>query len=277
MNNRDRGENLDFSNVPAINIEVQELDKPITEAEILKAINSLKRGKSPGFDGVLSDFFIDAREFVIPYLVKIYNKIYDSGIYPESWCKGLIVPIHKKGDKVDPNNYRGKMLISAFAKLFSLEFQFSFRDGRSTSDCIFILHSLIQRVLKENTKLYCAFIDYEKAFDTVIRDALWFKLLDNGISSKLTRNLRSLYHKVLAAVKMQSDVFSFFEIALGVKQGEPLSPLLFILFVNDVYSDLRVADGLGEVAGVTNYVSSSYFLRMIWCYFQRIQWSFNPC
>ena len=114
------------------------------------------------------------------------------------------------------------MLISAFAKLFSLvlrnrlnswcedndklsELQFGFRDGRSTSDCIFILHSLIQRVLKEN----CAFIDYEKAFDTVIRDALWFKLLDNGISSKLTRMLRSLYHKVLAAVKMQSDVSSF--------------------------------------------------------------------
>ena len=58
MNNRDRGENLDFSNIPDINIEVQELDKPITEAEILKAINSLKRGKSPGFDGVLSDFLL---------------------------------------------------------------------------------------------------------------------------------------------------------------------------------------------------------------------------
>ena len=97
MNNSDRGENLDFSNIPDININMQKLDKPITEAEILKAINSLKRDKSPGFDGVLSDFFIDAKEFVIPYLVKIYNKIYDSGIYPESWCRGLIVPIHKKG------------------------------------------------------------------------------------------------------------------------------------------------------------------------------------
>ena len=57
MNNRDRGENADFSNLPDINIEVQELDKPITEAEILKAIMSLERGKSPGFDGVLGDFF----------------------------------------------------------------------------------------------------------------------------------------------------------------------------------------------------------------------------
>ena len=71
---------------------------------------------------------------------------------------------------------------------------------------------------KENVNLYCAFID-----------ALWFKLTDNGVSSKLTRMLRSLYHKVLAAVKMQSDVFSVFEIALAVKQGELLSPLSFIL------------------------------------------------
>ena len=59
-------------------------------------------------------------KFLIPYLIKIYNNISDSGIYPESWCKGLIVPIHKKGDRSDPNNYRGITLISAFAKLFSL-------------------------------------------------------------------------------------------------------------------------------------------------------------
>ena len=45
------------------------------------------------------------------------------------------------------------------------------------------LHSIIQRVLKESAKFYRAFIDYEKAFDTVIHDGLWFKLLDNGISS----------------------------------------------------------------------------------------------
>ena len=65
-------------------------------------------------------FFIDAKEFMVPYLVKIYNKIYGSGVYPESWCKALIVLIHKRGDRNDPNNYGGIMLISVSAKLFSL-------------------------------------------------------------------------------------------------------------------------------------------------------------
>ena len=57
---------------------------------------------------------------MVPYLAKIYNRILESGVYQESWCKGLIVPIHKRGDRNDPNNYRGIMLIGVFAKIFSL-------------------------------------------------------------------------------------------------------------------------------------------------------------
>ena len=102
MNNRNVGNNMDFSNLPDINTDVQDLDKPISEAEILKAIDSLKRGKSPGFDGVLNDFFLDAKEFIIPYLVKIYNKIYDSGIYPASWCKVSVYLSTKRGTRTIP-------------------------------------------------------------------------------------------------------------------------------------------------------------------------------
>ena len=85
--------------------------------------------------------------------------------------------------------------------------------------------------------MYCAFINYEKAFDTVVRDALWFKLVDSGVSCKMVKMIKSLYSKVLAAIKLQTDISSFFEISLGVKQGEPLSPLMFIMFVNDVHSE----------------------------------------
>ena len=266
-NNRNAQQSFESGEFENQNIEIEELDRPISLSEIRYAINTLKRGKSPGFDGLISDFFIDAKDFIAPFLLKMYNVIFESAIYPESCAKGLIVPIHKKGDKGDPNNYRGITLISTFAKIFLLvlrnrlnlwceentifnDFQFGLRNQRSTSDCIFILHSLIQKVLKQNSKMYCAFVDYEKAFDTVVRDALWFKLIDSGVSSKIVKMIKSLYSKVLAAVKLQTDVSNFFEISLGVKQGEPI---LFILFVNDVHSEfLQPLDGGNEeVNGIT--------------------------
>jgi hypothetical protein len=71
------------------------------------------------------------------------------------------------------------------------ETQFGFRDNHSTADCIFLLHSIIQKVLTNKSKLYCAFIDYEKAFDTVVGDALWVKLLKQGISCKTVNIVKS--------------------------------------------------------------------------------------
>ena len=167
--------------------------------EILKVISSLKRNKSSGCDEIVADFFIDSKDFITPYLVKIFNKIYQDGVYPSAWTKGIIVPIHKKGDKLDAQNYRGITLINSMAKIFSLclrnrlnkwcemekvlnESQFGFRDKKSTTDCIFNLHCLIQKLFYKKSKLFCVFVDYEKAFDTVIRDALWIKLIENNIS-----------------------------------------------------------------------------------------------
>ena len=95
--------------------------------------------------------------------------------------------------------------------------------------------------------MYCAFVDYEKAFDTVVRDALRFKLIDSGVSSKMVKMIKLLYSKVFAAVKLQTYVSNSFEISLGVKSGEPLSPILFILFVNDMHSEfLQPLDGGNE-------------------------------
>lgn len=69
---------LEVSYSESQNIEIEILDQRIS-----KAIDSLKRGKSPGIDGLLGDFFKDAKSFSLPYLHKVYNKIFDSGVYPE--------------------------------------------------------------------------------------------------------------------------------------------------------------------------------------------------
>jgi len=115
--------------------------------------------------------------------------------------------------------------------------QFRFRNNRSTADCIFILHTIIQNVISHNPKLYCAFIDYEKAFDTVINDALWIKLVNSGLSCKMLTVIKSMYTNVTSCINAANMSYSeLVDVSLGVKQGEPLSPLLFILFINDIKS-----------------------------------------
>ena len=114
--------------------------------------------------------------------------------------------------------------------------QFGFRDNCSTTDAIFLLHTIIQKVLAKNSKLWCVFIDYQRAFDTVIRESLWTRLIQSGISCKMLRMIQSLYETVKCCVRIspQMNVSEFFDVTLGLKQGEPLSPILFILFINDI-------------------------------------------
>ena len=200
-----------------------------------------------------ADFFIDSKDVIAPYICYMFNHVYNSGIYPEEWSKGYIVPIFKKGDKTNPSNYRGITIINVLAKIFSLTLrnrinkwcesdnvfnsaQFGFRDNHSTTDCIFILHSIIQNIIHNKSKLYCAFIDYEKAFDTVIHEALWIKIVNSGLSCKMINIIKAIYHNVKSCIKNSCDMSysDLFDVTIGVKQGEPLSPLLFILFINDI-------------------------------------------
>lgn len=231
---------------------VEELDINFNENEVLSAIKSLKRGKSSGIDMLNSEIFMEGREILAPILCRLFNFMFDNSIYPESWTKGLIVPVPKKGNLNDVNNYRGITLTSIFSKIFSLlldvrirkwaeknkllsDYQFGFRPNRSTSDCIYVLHSIINKVImSENRKIYCAFVDFRKAFDLIYRNGIWYKLIIYGVSSKMVNMLKAIYKSVKSCVKVKGSLSQYFNSYMGVKQGEPLSPLLFIFFINDM-------------------------------------------
>ena len=86
----------------------------------MNTIKSLKRNKSQDLENNVADFFIECNDFISPYLCIIYNEIFNSGSYPESWSKGIIIPIFKKGNKHDPANYRAITLVNIMSKIFTL-------------------------------------------------------------------------------------------------------------------------------------------------------------
>ena len=167
-NNDDRGP----ENTRLNNIECDEyLNCPISLEEINLAINKLKTGKSPGYDNVLNEYIITASNKINNLLLKLFNIILTTGIYPDPWKLGEIIPIYKnKGDNKDPSNYRPITLTSCISKLFSIILnerlskyieniinpnQGAFLKGSSTTNHLFALHSLIEysKCIKKNVIL----------------------------------------------------------------------------------------------------------------------------
>ena len=133
-------------------------------------------------------------------------------------CTNSLIPIFKnKGDLIDQGNYRDITLVSTLGKIFtkmindrlerfpntndiSKDNQAGFRKGHSTIDQIFVLQSLIDICISKNDKIYVAWVDYSKAFDTVWRKGLWYKMLKEGISGKLVRIVKHMYDKIKSKV-----------------------------------------------------------------------------
>lgn len=232
-------------------IMFDELNLPIINIEIFQAIKELKTNKSGGPDLYLNEFFIHGKHVLAPYLLNLFNRIFDIGYFPEVWSEGYVIPLHKKGSINDENNYRGITLLSTLGKLFTrilnnrltkwaekyavyIEAQAGFRSNMSTVDNIFVLHGLLTHILNKGKQLYCAFIDFSKAFDYVVRDNLWFKLIKFGIRGKILNIIKSMYSGVKSRVKYCKQLGDSFTCMLGVRQGECLSPFLFAMFLNDV-------------------------------------------
>nr|XP_006811365.1 PREDICTED: D(1)-like dopamine receptor-like [Saccoglossus kowalevskii] len=246
---------LNFDDLDDINLDCSDLNCHISMAEIRKHLTKLKNNKTPGQDGIPAEFWKHAPQDIYDSLHILFNNVLNRGLFPMEWALGLITPVYKKGSKGEPGNYRSIMLLNTISKLYIsiladrlsawidnyckiVEVQSGFRKGRSTMDNVFILSTLIEKyVFHLKSRLYCAVIDYEKAFDRVHHYSLFYKLAKAGITGRLL-SLFSMYTHVQAAVKTPIGVTEFFKINVGLQQGSDISPLLFCFYVNDIENAL---------------------------------------
>ncbi len=114
-----------------------------------------------------------------------------------------------------------------------------FRKNHRTVDNIFIMQSLISNAKKSKKKLYCCFVDFKKAFDSVPRQRLWEILSSIGVQGDILACLRSIYAQDEACVLTQAGLTDTFRCTAGVKQGCPANPLLFGLFLDDLEAKLK--------------------------------------
>jgi len=226
------------------------LDFKINENEVKHAIKKLKPNKASGNDKIIGEMIKAGTDILVPCLTNLFNIIFRSKEYPKEWNKGIITAIHKKGSKYDPNNYRGITVNSVVAKVYSMvlcsrlekyveenkimnDTQIGFKKNAQTVDHVLVLQALTEKY-KDKDKLHVCFIDFKKAYDSVWRKALLYKLLKLDIRGLFYHQIKAMYENVLVCVKQNGHLSDYFKSEKGVKQGEVLSPLLFNLFINDL-------------------------------------------
>ena len=129
----------------------------------------------------------------------MFNKILNTGTFPNVWSKGYITPLHKSGTASDPDNYRGIMINSCLSKVFTSiinnrlykcfaekgiinDLQIGFMKDSQSSDHMLVLKTLIDEyITNKKGGLYFCFVDFRKAYDSVWREGLFYKLLKAGV------------------------------------------------------------------------------------------------
>jgi len=247
--------------------ETTEDNYPILREEVEAAIKSLKKGKSAGVDNIPAELIQGGGETAITILTQICNKIWETGEWPTSWTKSLVITLPKKGNLQQCQNYRTISLISHPSKVMLkiilnrlktqaeqiiAEEQAGFRAGRSTTEQIFNLRILCEKYNQHQQDLYHVFIDFKKAFDRVWHAALWATMRKYNISANLIRVIEHLYNKATSAVLFNGTTGEWFRTSVGVRQGCLLSPILFNIFLERIMTDaLEHHTGTVSIGGRT--------------------------
>ena len=249
-------------------------------------VRNMRTDSSAGPDALPSAFIRNARVRVgesgyshalVPLLCDLIGLCLRKGCIPDRWKLSRIAPLHKKGDTSDPNNYRLLTVSSCVYRLYANvvrdlmttwcvtnhtvpDAQFGFYPGRNTLQPMFILRHLIHaaRHRKLHKQVYAAFIDFTQAYDTVDRAKLWSHLEGIGMPKALLAVARSMYagdaYELVDGEKRTGQIRP----ARGVRQGCPLSPLLFSLYVNEVFN--RFPQARGARAGVDGRLQVSHLM-----------------
>lgn len=250
------------------------LERDITERELLNTLKSFAKNKSPGNDGITAEFYLYFWNLVSKPLLDCYKESYKEGEMCTSQKQSVISLIEKPGkNKMNIKNWRPISLINVDAKIISKCLamrmqevlpdiihpnQVGYVKNRFIGEGILTIQNVLQYTDMENIPGILMAIDFQKAFDTLNWNFMYKCLEKFNFGEYIIQWIKTLYKDIQACVMNNGLSTGYFPILRGVRQGDPVSPYLFIIALEMLAIKIRSEENIKGIVISTEHKISMY-------------------
>ena len=218
----------------------------LTEQKCFSSLSGMPHGKTPGSDGFPMEFYLRFWQSFGTDLVRVLNSAYETGQLSTSQCRGLIIILYKKNNRLETKNWRPISLLNVDYKIATRAIsgrllavigtvvgtdQTCGVPGRTISENLSFIRDLIEYVEREDLPVALLSLDQEKAFDRLDWGFLLRILERFNFGPSFCSWIKLFYTDAESAVVINGWTSTFFKPSRGVRQGCPLSPLLYVLCI----------------------------------------------